>query len=124
MMIDLFRISYPKPHDTYAWVQCFVPHHFQVISSHKLSGELWYLQHSCVRDDIVYHYDSFYAFCFPFPDSKIHGAHWVLSAPDGPHVGPKNLAIMLNVFQKHRNILASSIIFQHRDDEGSWNQYP
>ena len=32
-----------------------------------------------------------------FPDSKVHGANmgptWVLSAPDGPHVGPMNLAI-------------------------------
>ena len=31
------------------------------------------------------------------PDSKVHGANmgptWVLSAPDGPHVGPLNLAI-------------------------------
>ena len=31
------------------------------------------------------------------PDSKVHGAKvgptWVLSAPDGPHVGPMNLAI-------------------------------
>ena len=31
------------------------------------------------------------------PDSKVHGAimgpAWVLSAPDGPHVGPMNLAI-------------------------------
>ena len=31
------------------------------------------------------------------PDSKIHGANlrptWVLSAPDGPHVGPINLAV-------------------------------
>ena len=31
------------------------------------------------------------------PESKIHGANkgptWVLSAPDGPHVGPMNLAI-------------------------------
>ena len=30
------------------------------------------------------------------PDSKVHGANmgptWVLSAPDGPHVGPMNLA--------------------------------
>ena len=32
-----------------------------------------------------------------FPDNKVHGANmgptWVLSAPDGPHVGPMNLAI-------------------------------
>ena len=31
------------------------------------------------------------------PDSKVHGAivapTWVLSAPDGPHVGPMNLVI-------------------------------
>ena len=31
------------------------------------------------------------------PDNKFHGANmgptWVLSAPDGPHVGPMNLAI-------------------------------
>ena len=31
------------------------------------------------------------------PDGKVHGANkgptWVLSAPDGPHVGPMNLAI-------------------------------
>ena len=34
-----------------------------------------------------------------FPDSKLHWANmgptWVLSAPDGPHVGPTNLAIMV-----------------------------
>ena len=33
-----------------------------------------------------------------FPDIKVNGANtgptWVLSAPDGPHVGPMNLAIM------------------------------
>ena len=32
------------------------------------------------------------------PDSKIHGANmgpiWVLSAPDGPHVGPMNFTIL------------------------------
>ena len=31
------------------------------------------------------------------PDNKVHGANmgptWGLSAPDGPHVGPMNLAI-------------------------------
>ena len=35
--------------------------------------------------------------CNTSPDSKVHGANmgptWVLSAPDGPHVGPMNLAI-------------------------------
>ena len=31
------------------------------------------------------------------PDYKVHGANmgptWVLSAPDGPHIGPRNLAL-------------------------------
>ena len=35
--------------------------------------------------------------CWPCSASKVHGANmrptWVLSAPDGPHVGPMNLAI-------------------------------
>ena len=34
---------------------------------------------------------------FNYQDSKVHGANmgpnWVLSAPDGPHVGPMNFAI-------------------------------
>ena len=37
------------------------------------------------------------------PDSKVHGANmgptWVLSAPDGPHVGPMNLAIRVVIGQ-------------------------
>ena len=36
------------------------------------------------------------------PDSKVHGDNmrpsWVLSAPDGPHVGPMNLAIRDPIF--------------------------
>ena len=35
--------------------------------------------------------------CAKTPDNKVHGANmgptWVLSAPDGPHIGPMNLAI-------------------------------
>ena len=36
-----------------------------------------------------------------YPDSNVHGANmgptWVLSAPDGPHVGPMNLAIRIAI---------------------------
>ena len=35
-----------------------------------------------------------------YPNSKVHGANmeptWVLPAPDGPHVGPMNLAIRVH----------------------------
>ena len=38
-----------------------------------------------------------YSFSHYYPDSKVHGANmgptWVLSAPDGPHVGPMDLTI-------------------------------
>ena len=39
-----------------------------------------------------------YCLVLIYPDRKIHGANimgptWVLSAPDGPHVGPMNVAI-------------------------------
>ena len=47
----------------------------------------------CQTGDISSHY----AIKEVFPDSKVHGTNmgltWVLSAPDGPHVGPMNLAI-------------------------------
>ena len=39
------------------------------------------------------------------PDSKVHGANirptWVLLAPDGPHVGPMNLAIRESIILTH-----------------------
>ena len=45
-----------------------------------------------------------------YPDSKVHGANmghtWVLSAPDGLHVGPMDLAIMIGlhrVLQQHHH---------------------
>ena len=35
-----------------------------------------------------------------YPDYKFHGANmgptWILSAPDGPHVGPMHLAIWVD----------------------------
>ena len=40
-----------------------------------------------------------------YPYSKIHGANmgptWILSAPDGPHVGPMNLAIRVQRFNSY-----------------------
>ena len=50
------------------------------------------------------------------PDSKIHGANmgptWVLSAPDGPHVGPMNLAIRgaNGAFQMTRKVSSRGFI--------------
>ena len=45
--------------------------------------------------------DLFHRIITRHPDSKVHGANmgpiWVLSAPDGPQVGPTNLAIRANL---------------------------
>ena len=39
------------------------------------------------------------------PESKSHGANmgptWVLSAPDGPHVGPMNIGIKVMLLYMH-----------------------
>ena len=76
---------------------------------------------SCISENLIIHMrlmyilmcklslqPSFEAYCkfsafivtqllFTSPDNKVHGANmgptWLLSAPDGPHVGPMNLAI-------------------------------
>ena len=49
-----------------------------------------------------------------YPDSKVHGAKmgptWILSAPDGPHVGPMNLAIRVAIpcefYKEYPSLLA------------------
>ena len=53
-----------------------------------------YLTYFTKTESVVHPGSSRMANC---PDSKVHGANigptWVLSAPDGPHVRPMNLAI-------------------------------
>ena len=43
------------------------------------------------------------------PDSKVDGANkgptWVLSAPDGPHVGPMNLVIRATILIHHHMLM-------------------
>ena len=56
-----------------------------------------------------------------FPDSKVHWANmgptWVLSAPDGPHVGPMNLAIRVCGQQE-------AITSSHHKTDPSWHMVP
>ena len=53
-----------------------------------------------------------------YPDSKVHGANmgltWVLSAPDGPHVGPMNLAIRVVIDFHKENICFFQFMRSHR----------
>ena len=45
----------------------------------------------------------YFIFSITFPDSKVRGANmgptWGLWAPDGPHIGPINLAIRVVVLE-------------------------
>ena len=47
--------------------------------------------------ELLFFGPSFLGMCKLYPDSKVLGATmgptWVMSAPDGSHVGPMNLAI-------------------------------
>ena len=56
------------------------------------------------------------------PDSKVHGANmgptWVLSAPDGPHVGPMNLAIRGKLSQ---NLAFFSQLLKDRNHFWIWH---
>ena len=62
-----------------------------------------------------------------FPDSKVHGANmgptWVLSAPDGPHVGPMNFAIRV-VLIFHTTETACEIIEWLHHDPATLFCYP
>ena len=52
------------------------------------------------------------------PDSKVHEANmgptWVLSVPDGPHVGPMNFAIRVDMPVGHIALLSLSCAYNWR----------
>ena len=75
-----------------------------IASAVKMRRGLWNLEKYSLFQGT---YSSKYSRCgciHIFPDSKIYGANmgptWVLSAPDGPHVGP-----MTSVWGPHQNVL-------------------
>ena len=61
------------------------------------------------------------------PDSKVHGANmeptWVLSAPDGPHVGPVNLAIRNSIDNGLSLNSHQATIIWTNDGLGLWRIY-
>ena len=68
--------------------------------------------------------DSITTFIGDYPNSKVHGANmgpiWVLWAPDGPHVGPMNLAIWVLLWMVSLIILSR---YQHGLLDHCWTQY-
>ena len=62
-------------------------------------------------------------YVYVYADSKVHGANtgpiWVLSAPDGLHVGPMNLAIRAGLGQPYYYPCPSEITLDDRDQSKS-----
>ena len=62
-----------------------------------------------------------------FSEIKVHGAimgpTWVLSAPDGPHVGPMNLAVTVTshnvVCHESQWLVGSQYVFEHNARENT-----
>ena len=52
------------------------------------------------------------------PDSKVHGVNmgptWVPSSPDGPHVGPINLAIRASSLLEYNTYIANRFSFKNK----------
>ena len=65
--------------------------------------------------------DIYRSFILSNSDSKVHGANmgptWVLSAPDGPHVGHMNFAIRDTMFTKYCLSQWISDIYWYNDDQ-------
>ena len=59
--------------------------------------EIWFIQLMNIITPSIFFKITILSAHNSFADNKVHGANmgptWVLSAPDGPHVGPMNLAI-------------------------------
>ena len=61
-----------------------------------------------------------------YPDSKVHGAHmgptWVLSAPDGPHDSPMNLAIKVRLVICWYNLPFDVVTYlaHHSSNKSHW----
>ena len=81
--------------------QCWVdPQHTSRVSCQKgpiCHASAWRVGPFWQEDLIWLTGSAFSVYIHGVPDSKVHGANmgptWVLSAPDGPHVGSTNLAI-------------------------------
>ena len=54
-----------------------------------------------------------------YPDSKVHGANigpiWVLLAPDGPHVGPMNVAIRVVTGRHYDSVFGVQSVARNLD---------
>ena len=76
--------------------------------------------------------------CAMYPDSKVHGANmgptWVLSAQDGPHVDPMNLAVWdvtkyCVILQTRRTYAVGNnnyvlMVIQNKTNQTKWNHVP
>ena len=62
-----------------------------------------------------------------FPDSKVHvtnmGPTWVLLAPDGPHVGPMNLAVPFSCLEYGYLLQRAWLLFILKTEQVNFELY-
>ena len=95
-------------------IKHYIYKHLQWIAIQPVFGPLWRTQNtrwytngtyfSVFSLAYAYRFSSIYntlSIARKYPDSKVHGANmgptWVLSAPDGPHIGPMNLVVRVYI---------------------------
>ena len=94
-------------------------HHNKAIASESNQLHLhWCSFDYCVHYSVYLAYPAAVAIRSIRPDSEVHGANtgptWVLSAPDGAHVGPTNLAVRAcETHLKHKSLHSSDIALSY-----------
>ena len=113
-LISLFWIWYrfvihvcQTPFCVFVWLPIFISMKIDLSYSFRYLSATWLLfldtswPFSGYVDKIAFDQNSLQSlrFIYIYPYNKVHGASmgptWVLSAPDGPHIGPMNLAIWI-----------------------------
>ena len=88
----IISISYAFRYMCYEQYAYFALFH-NYTSSNIQTEQWWMIKHIMEKCYPIHLFNGMYI----VPDNKVHGANmgptWVISAPDGPHVGPMNLAI-------------------------------
>ena len=104
----LSKIVYLRTITRYVWCVIWFLYHWDILSFSSQYGGCWW--------------PGAYLLCFAgfrylptlhiSPDYNVHGANmgptWILSTPDGPHVGPMNFAI--RVLQRNFDDIGANIV--------------
>ena len=92
---DFARFQIRFGQTSYKATDCLQKYQIRMLPHTQKHTVVWELIRNSNKENIKFPY--YWFLVVEIPDSKVHGANmgptWVLSAPDGPHVGSMKLAI-------------------------------